>query len=72
MSKNPNFRDKEQRDAFFREVSRLVREKLPVEMRNFTDATKPGNNWMRLRYPEQLPYVLYELQFATGRSKQVV
>ena len=70
MSKNPDFRDKEQRDAFFREVSRLVGEKLPDEMRNFTNTTRPGNNWMRLRYPGRLPNVLYELQFATERSTQ--
>ncbi len=70
MSKNPDFRDKEQRDAFFCEVSQLVGEKLPEEMRNFNDATTPGNNWMRLRYRGRLPNVLYELQFATELSKQ--
>jgi len=70
MSIYPDFRDKEHRDAFFREVSRLVGEKLPEEMRNFNDATTPGNNWMTLRYKNRLPNVSYEFQFATERSKQ--
>ena len=70
MSKNPYDLDKEQRDEFFHEVSRLVKEKLPVEMNDFADRTRPGKNWLRLRYPGRLPYVMYELQFATEQSTQ--
>ena len=69
MSKNPYDLDKEQRDAFFREVSRLITEKLPAEMKDFADRTGPGDNYIRLRYPGQLPYVMYELQFAKARAK---
>ncbi len=69
MSKILYFLDKEQRNAFFREVSQLVREKLPVELKDFTDRTIPGKNWLRLRYPKRLTYVLYELQFATELAK---
>jgi len=72
MSKNSYNLDKEQRDGFFREISRLVKEKLPVEMKDFADATEPGKNWMRLRYPGRLPYLMYELQFAKKQSKQHV
>ncbi len=70
MSKNPYNLDKEQRDEFFHEVSQLVREKLPDEMKDFADRTRPGNNYIRLRYPGRLPHVMYELQFATERSTQ--
>lgn len=70
MSNNPYEMDKEQRDVFFREISRLVRKKLPAGIRDFTDSTEPGKNWMRLRYPSRLPNVSYELQFATNKSIQ--
>lgn len=72
MSNNPYDLDKEQRDAFFQEISRLVKEKLPADIKDFSDGTKPGKNWMRLRYPGRLPNVMYELQFAKAWAKHHV
>ena len=41
-------------------------------MKDFADKTELGKNWMRLRYPRRLPYVIYELQLAKARAKHHV
>ena len=70
MSKILYFRDIEHRDAVFREVFRLVRVKLPAGISDLTNATKPGDNWMKLSFTEWFPSVTYELHFATSQSEQ--
>lgn len=70
----PGFESVAQRDVFFRKVSSIAGIFLPKNLKLFQDATKPGNNWLRLRYPVILTGSSFELQFASinARTHQAI
>ena len=63
------FTDKEERNDFFHEVTRLLRERLNPDLRHFKTTFYTGKNYIRFSYSGQSA-AFYEFQFATSRSKQ--